>query len=526
MSVVIEMEEDNQTHKTSERRDEIDLEYCIRRVLNSGYTIEAARSSASDRFSQLDTPTREYTLRHRDLSPPVLSPYSLRAANEGDPAHTADRRRSHVSFLSGCNTLPTSERHQSHISFRPGYDTTPVTERRQRSIFDTPLVPDRRHSRVSFSGSVNTPTTDIGSRVSFLPSDNATPMSTKPFRLGDQYDSSRPEFEGIAHSFPSCLSAPVTTSTDTRTTPTVLPQYSSSISLPPHRLPKLPQFSGELKKEDVEFVVWKYEVNCLLKSGIYSEYCILESIRSSLKGKARSVLLHLGERATVPEIIKEMDATYGNVATTEKLKEQFYSASQRENESIVDYSLRLEHLLCDSQIPLDRRTRDDMLRNRMWSGLRNQDLKNATRYKFETELDYTKLRRELRLVEEDMKASQSTKAGDKPPQSNIKSDKSADARQCSSSVESRLLQELQELTSQMKSLNSRVGRKEKDLEEVKKNRSRPEGPPRWRNRGTDNRNQGNQGTDKKQPPPPQSDTRSSSDQQKPLNSQVPPPKGQ
>jgi hypothetical protein len=154
----------------------------------------------------------------------------------------------------------------------------------------------------------------------------------------------------------------------------------------------------------------------------------------------------------VDEIVREMDATYGDVASTERLKKKFYSASQREGESIVDYSLRLEHLLVDSKITLDRKTRDVMLRNRLWSGLRNQDLKNATRYKFEAKLDYRRFRRELRLVEEEMKLAQQgvkssgTFTRERPSTSSFPSNssdrsKEQDVRQCSTSVESKILQE-------------------------------------------------------------------------------------
>ncbi|XP_060577083.1 uncharacterized protein LOC132734365 [Ruditapes philippinarum] len=225
-----------------------------------------------------------------------------------------------------------------------------------------------------------------------------------------------------------------------------------------------------------------------------------------------------------------MDATYGNVASTERLKEQFYSASKWEGESIVDYSLRLEYLLVDSQITLDRKTRDDMLRNRLWSGLRNQDLKNATRYKFEAELDYTRFRRELRLVEEEMKlAQQGVKSSgissrDKYSTSSFPSNssdrsKEQDVRQCSTSVESKILQELQDVTAQLKTLNSRVTRIERDLDDVKKNRYRSDGN-RWRGRGTDIRSQ-----ETEPQPPSSSNSATPSKTDKPLNQQAPPPKG-
>lgn len=189
------------------------------------------------------------------------------------------------------------------------------------------------------------------------------------------------------------------------------PTYGYTQVGPQQRIPQISQFSGENLKGDVEFEVWKYEVSCLLRDGIYSESAVLEAVRRSLKGKARTVLLHLGEWATMPEIMREMEGIYGIVSSSEELKEQFYSATQREGESVVDYSLRLEHLLCSYKMDLDRETRNDMLRTRLWSGLRDQELKNVSRFKYETERSYTQLRKVLRQIEQELHLSRKSTNG-------------------------------------------------------------------------------------------------------------------
>ena len=50
-----------------------------------------------------------------------------------------------------------------------------------------------------------------------------------------------------------------------------------------------------------------------------------------------------------------MQAIYGNAASSEKLKEQFYSASQTDGESVVDYSLSLSAYLASMLIFLKMR---------------------------------------------------------------------------------------------------------------------------------------------------------------------------
>ena len=54
--------------------------------------------------------------------------------------------------------------------------------------------------------------------------------------------------------------------------------------------PRFPIFSGEDKSE-TSFEVWKSDVKCAIREGTCSDALILQAIRTSLKGKARSLLL-------------------------------------------------------------------------------------------------------------------------------------------------------------------------------------------------------------------------------------------
>lgn len=404
--------------KTPARQDVDDLDYCIRRVLQSGYMVDAcnADDETTNRFGT-PTPVRE-SIRQRPLSPPKLTPMVDRHA--------------HVGFDFGA--------YREHVA------------------------------------------------------GNASPPPSRP----------------PPPSYPYTPYAPV--------------GYPYPMQ---QRLPKLPQFSGEGKKEDVDFNVWKYEVNCLLKGGMYSDHLILESIRSSLKGKARSVLLYVGEYATVFDIMREMDAIYGSAASSEKLKEQFYSACQAEGESIVDYAQRLEQLLCNSRIDLDRDARDEMLRNKLWSGLRDQDLKNVSRYKFEAERDYTRFRRELRQIESDMKSGKvevSSLKKEFDPFKKVGTDKgkkeTEKVRQYTVHEESKISKQLEELTELVKSLNTRVADVEKGLQEMKN-----KGSGGWnRNRAFRAFKPNSQEVDSNQAQ--QTASQCSQSPTSPLNSQAPPSKAQ
>ena len=75
------------------------------------------------------------------------------------------------------------------------------------------------------------------------------------------------------------------------------------------------------------------------------EHIVLQTIRNSLKGSARSLFVPLGENASVTDILNKLDGFYGNVFSGETLIQSFYSDFQKEGESVVEYGSRLEQVL-------------------------------------------------------------------------------------------------------------------------------------------------------------------------------------
>lgn len=123
-----------------------------------------------------------------------------------------------------------------------------------------------------------------------------------------------------------------------------------------------------------------------------------------------------------------------------------------------------------------------MLCGRLWSGLFDKTLKNISRYKFETIHNYGVLRKELRQIEQDLDIHKSFSSVSLPVSQNQISSSSTKPNgspgvtvepvsQFMSSVENKLLQQLQEMTNEMKLLNSRVSTVEKELQSLKKSRS-------------------------------------------------------
>ena len=111
------------------------------------------------------------------------------------------------------------------------------------------------------------------------------------------------------------------------------------------RVPQLPPFSGENQKGDVSFEVWKYELHCLIRDAFYPEALILQSVIKSLREKARDILLTLPQAAKPPDILSKFEGIYGIVSSKEVLLQQFYLETQQPDESVADYSIRIENLL-------------------------------------------------------------------------------------------------------------------------------------------------------------------------------------
>lgn len=219
--------------------------------------------------------------------------------------------------------------------------------------------------------------------------------------------------------------------------------------------PKLPFFSGkeETSKGETTYEVWSFEVKCLQNSPYIQEPVLLQSIRNSLKGSARSLLVPLGENATVTDIINKLDGFYGNVSSGETLIQTFYNDFQKESESIVEYGSRLEQTLSRAikYGHIDFVAKDAMLRSKFWTGLRSQQLKNSTRHLYDSVKDFQSLLREVRKVEqEDANSNRPVTKQKTAQQHNVQvSDESSD-------MNLKLSKQMDELMSRMKAMESKL----------------------------------------------------------------------
>ena len=243
---------------------------------------------------------------------------------------------------------------------------------------------------------------------------------------------------------------------------------------PSDRRPRVSTFWGtSTQKDATPYEVWRYEVECYLSDTSHSEEAILEAIRRSLKGDAAKVSMRLGPKAEVRDIIEKFDGLYGTVATEGTLLSQFYSAQQNQDEDVTSWSCRLEDTIQKvyERGLLDRTTTREMLRSKLWSGLRNETLKNATRHKYDLIKNYDELVIEIRSVEQEL--------GLLTPKKTVKSQ----------FVQKTASEKDDRSEATLKSISERLARLEKEMADVKSQVMAGRTSP-WRGRYTYQRRNG------------------------------------
>jgi hypothetical protein len=143
--------------------------------------------------------------------------------------------------------------------------------------------------------------------------------------------------------------------------------------------------------------------------------------------------------ADTKEIVQKLGQIYGNVKTSDRIAQDFYSATQKENEHCSAWAVRVETLFqrAVDEGEMDDRKRDTKLKERFWRGLKSEKLKSASRVSYESLDSFETLRRKVRMEEEECKVGIETKVA-------VSSQQQADV--------------LKELLERMKSLETEMSR--------------------------------------------------------------------
>ena len=144
-------------------------------------------------------------------------------------------------------------------------------------------------------------------------------------------------------------------------------------------------FSGSNK--ECSFEQFRHDVQCLLKQGC-PDVMVLNAIKRSIKGQAQEIVLHMGEDATVADILSRYEIMFGDVNPPHVLLAQFYAAAQAPGETMTDWYSRLEDLASritrkDTNV-ISPNNYDILVNTQFWTKLHSEQMRNALRHKFDT----------------------------------------------------------------------------------------------------------------------------------------------
>jgi hypothetical protein len=160
-------------------------------------------------------------------------------------------------------------------------------------------------------------------------------------------------------------------------------------------VPRLPFFSGDAGgKSEVGYEQWRCEVQSLNNLNVQHS-AILQAARRSLRGTAATILLQLGDNATVSNMLEKFSLFFGNVLTVEQMYGKFYVAEQTKTEDVASWALRVEDLLSElakkDPSVADPSTKEKMLRSRFFVGLQTEGIKSKIRHQYDGGVTYHKL---------------------------------------------------------------------------------------------------------------------------------------
>ena len=171
-------------------------------------------------------------------------------------------------------------------------------------------------------------------------------------------------------------------------------------------VPKLSIFAGEdaQTRNTVTFPQFMYEVGCLLRDPSYPEERVRFAVRRALVGDAARVLVSLGDQVTTSQILEELGTFFG-ARTPLNLMVAFNSATQRKDEAVTSWAIRLSALykeMCDAGLG-DTADRDNKLRLQFWVGMLPA-LKLGNNYVFNSIVTFDAMVKHMRGVEETAEA--------------------------------------------------------------------------------------------------------------------------
>ncbi len=174
-------------------------------------------------------------------------------------------------------------------------------------------------------------------------------------------------------------------------------------------------FSETERGKGVPYRVWRFEVDSVIRGGLYSSEVISEQIRRSLYGEAKTKLVGLGPDATCDSLLLKLDQFYSDVgaATGDELLTEAYRFKQAENEEVAAFASRLDNQvrmakLRGTELLPDEDAVEKQLRMLFWEGIK-ESVKDKIRHRKDSCKSFSDLITAARCGEKESVVSRTSK---------------------------------------------------------------------------------------------------------------------
>ncbi|XP_070538315.1 uncharacterized protein [Ptychodera flava] len=178
--------------------------------------------------------------------------------------------------------------------------------------------------------------------------------------------------------------------------------------------PRIDTFSGDPnRKGDAEFEIWRDQIQSLIDSNIYPPEALTPAVRRSLKGHAAGVLTTMRRDATVEQIIKKLEGSFGEMEDGAALLERFYRDSrQRDDETAVEFGDRLERAIhtVKRHGGIRESAIDEALMTVFWRNLKEDRVIDIARPQKEKCKTFEDLKKIVRIAEREVRDRASIKS--------------------------------------------------------------------------------------------------------------------
>lgn len=166
--------------------------------------------------------------------------------------------------------------------------------------------------------------------------------------------------------------------------------------------PWLPKFKGP--DGDLKYSDWKEQIKGLLSSQDLTGARKVDIVLGALGGEAKRqiTVLDTDERDQVCKIFVYLESLYGDQTPIPILRSNFFGCSQKANEPVQSFILRLRELYCRlKKVDRENSPSESALRDQLLLGLRDGPLSQALKVyaRRNPDLDFTELRQEAMLLD-------------------------------------------------------------------------------------------------------------------------------